>query len=155
MSYTCNFQVLALLYSTTLCFSKLMPWKKNLIFLICLSVIFGFKLCVSYRCYHSSFRWVSFRNYSLKGWPESWRLNARSWPASWSDASLARRREAWAASGTGSALPEASVLWVAARKELCLLPFKPSQGIGTLSQMWERKSEWPELRSTMFKRCPE
>lgn len=39
--------------------------------------------------------------------------------------------------------------------ELCLLPFKPRQGIGTLSQMWERKREWHELRSTMFKRCPE
>lgn len=120
VSYTSNFQALALLYSNTLCVSKLMPWKKSY-FPHLSSCHLGSKLCVSYRCYHSSFRWVSFRNYSLKGWPESWRLNARSWPASWSDASLARRLEAWAASGRGSALPAPSVLWVAIRKELCLL----------------------------------
>lgn len=38
MSYTSNFQVLALLYSTTLCFSKLMPWKK---------ILFSSSVCLS------------------------------------------------------------------------------------------------------------
>lgn len=100
---------LPFLYSNTL--SKLMPWK----ILFSPSVICHLvsKLCVLCSCSYSPFWWVSFRNYSLKGWPESWRLNARSWPASWSDASLARTQAAWAASGTGPGLPAFSLLRVA------------------------------------------
>lgn len=99
---------------------------------------------------------LSCRNYSLKGWPGSWRRKGRSWPASWSDASLGPRPEAWAASGAHSSLIPPSPMFLFVR----LIPVKPVVFFFFISLptcLWDQ-SRLPDVEVQlhlykMFKRC--